>query len=72
MYAALWRALPGPWPVKLVQSLVLALGAVAACFLWVFPAVAPYMPFNSTTVDDQARPTPSVSVSTPVTPTTAR
>ncbi len=26
---------------------------VAACFEWVFPAVAPYMPFNETTVGER-------------------
>lgn len=31
MYAALWRVLPGPWPVRLVT--VLALVAAAAAFL---------------------------------------
>jgi hypothetical protein len=33
-----------------VEALLLALAVVAALFVWVFPAVAPYMPFNETTV----------------------
>ena len=38
-----------------MRALILAVAAVAvlaACFLWVFPAVAPYMPFNETTVGE--------------------
>ena len=50
MYGPLWRALPGPWPVKLVQVLLLALAFVAACFLWLFPLVADRLPFNDNTV----------------------
>mgnify|MGYP001792769009 CR=1 FL=1 len=50
MYATLWRLLPGPWPVKALQCLILLVGVVAVCFLWLFPAVAPYMPFNNNTV----------------------
>lgn len=52
MYAALWRALPGSRGAKAVQSLVLALLVLAVCFVWVFPAVAPQMPFNETTVGE--------------------
>ena len=51
MYAALWRVLPGPRWVKAVQCLVLVLAVVAVCFVWLFPAVAPYMPFNDNTVE---------------------
>ena len=50
MYGALWRLLPGPWPVKVLLSLVLLVLVVAVCFLWLFPAIAPYMPFNGTSV----------------------
>ena len=31
---------------------VAALAVLAVCFLWVFPAVAPFMPFNETTVGE--------------------
>ncbi|MBO1751201.1 hypothetical protein J4G33_05230 [Actinotalea sp. BY-33] len=51
MYGWLWRALPGPTPVRALLVAVLALGVVAACFTWVFPAIAPLMPFNDITVD---------------------
>ena len=50
MYGALWRLLPGPWPVKVLLSLVLLVLVVAVCFLWLFPAIAPYMPFNGNSV----------------------
>ncbi|SDQ22822.1 hypothetical protein SAMN05428996_1183 [Quadrisphaera sp. DSM 44207] len=50
MYGWLWRALPGPVGVRVALALLLALAAVAACFLWVFPAVAPHVPFNDGTV----------------------
>lgn len=52
MYGALWRALPGPGWVRALLLAVLALVVVAVCFQWVFPAAAPYMPFNDTTVGD--------------------
>ena len=52
MYGWLWRALPGPWWLRVLIALVLAVAVVAACFLWVFPAVSPFMPFNDITVDE--------------------
>jgi hypothetical protein len=30
--------------------MLLVVGVVAVCFLWLFPAVAPYMPFNGNSV----------------------
>ena len=50
MYAALWRSLPGPTWARALQCLVLALVVVAVCFLWVFPAVSPLLPFTDSTV----------------------
>jgi len=50
MYGPLWRALPGPWQVKALLCLALFAGVVAACFLWLFPAIATYMPFNGNAV----------------------
>lgn len=50
MYAALWRALPGPLPVKVVQAVLLLALVVAVCFTWLFPAVAPLLPVNDGTV----------------------
>ncbi|WP_336921503.1 hypothetical protein [Aquipuribacter sp. SD81] len=58
MYGALFRALPGPTALRVVQLLVLVLAVVAVCFLWLFPAVAPYVPFNDQTVDAGEAPAP--------------
>jgi len=54
MYGALWRLLPGRWPVKALLSLILFVAVVAVCFLWLFPAIAPLMPFDNNSV--QTRP----------------
>ena len=50
LYSALWRALPGPTPAKALQVLVLLAAVVAFLFLWLFPRIAPSMPFNENTV----------------------
>jgi hypothetical protein len=50
MYGALWRLLPGPRPVKALLSLILVIAVVVVCFLWLFPAIAPLMPFNDNSV----------------------
>ena len=52
MYALIWRILPGPWPVRALLALLLVLGVVYSLFTWVFPAVAPHVPFNDTTVGE--------------------
>jgi hypothetical protein len=39
MYAALWRALPGPVWLRIVLMLLLAAAVVFALFTWVFPWV---------------------------------
>jgi len=50
MYGWLWRHLPGPAWVRVVLLGAAAIVVLGACFGWVFPAVAPLMPFNDTTV----------------------
>jgi len=50
LYGALWRALPGPTAAKALQVLVLLAAVVAFLFLWLFPRIAPSMPFNENTV----------------------
>lgn len=50
MYAVLWRSLPGPWPVKALLALALLAVVVYVLFTWGFPALAPHMPFNDSTV----------------------
>jgi hypothetical protein len=52
MYGWLWRVLPGAAWVRVLTLLVLLAAVVAACFTWIFPAVAPLMPFNDITVDE--------------------
>lgn len=37
MYAALWRALPGAWWIRLLLVILLILGVLAALVFWVFP-----------------------------------
>lgn len=50
MYGPLWRLLPGRRPVKALLSLILVVGVVVLCFLWLFPVIAPFMPFNDNTI----------------------
>ena len=50
MYGSLWRMLPGAWPVKVLLSLILLAVVIVVCFVWVFPAIAPYVPFNGNSV----------------------
>lgn len=51
MYAWIWRHLPGPVPVRLLLVLLALAGVVVVLFGWVFPALAPLMPFNDGTVE---------------------
>ena len=51
MYGFVWRHLPGPLVVRIGLALVLLAAVVAVLFVWVFPTVAPHMPFNNGTVD---------------------
>jgi hypothetical protein len=60
MYVWLWRHLPGPLVVRLLQALVLLAGVVVALFLWVFPWVEAQLPYNDVTVPGpSATTTPS-------------
>ncbi len=52
MYPWIWRHLPGPTPVRLLLAVALVAAVVVVCFGWVFPQVAPYMPFNDNTVGE--------------------
>jgi hypothetical protein len=51
VYGALWRALPGPWIVKLVLLLVLLAAALYALVEWVFPYVNTLVPAPDVTVE---------------------
>jgi hypothetical protein len=65
LYGAIWRALPGPLPVRILLAGVLVLAVVAFCFLWLFPRIAPLMPFNDNTVDPAALRAPTQVVQGP-------
>jgi hypothetical protein len=54
LYAAIWRALPGPLAVRVLLAALLVVAVVAVLFVWVFPRIAPLMPFNDNTVDPSA------------------
>lgn len=51
-YAWFWRVLPGPTPLKALEALVVLVAVIAVLFTWVFPAIAPLMPFTDNTVGD--------------------
>lgn len=51
MYGWLWRVLPGPVWLRLMLALTLLAAVLVILFLWVFPALAPYIPFNDNTVE---------------------
>ncbi|MCI2267102.1 hypothetical protein [Sediminivirga luteola] len=53
MYGLIWRAIPGHWTFKLLICLILIAAAVYALMQYVFPEIAPYMPFNDATLDEE-------------------
>ena len=61
MYAWMWRKLPGPWPVKVLEALVAFAAVVLLLFTVVFPWVEPRLPFNDVTVDDSPTSTSTPS-----------
>jgi hypothetical protein len=50
MYPWIWRHLPGTTMVKAVVAVMLALACVMVLFLWIFPVIAPLLPFQQQTV----------------------
>ena len=46
MYAWLFRLLPGPLWVRILLTVLVLAAIIVALFGWVFPAIAPIMPFN--------------------------
>lgn len=53
MYAALWRALPGPWFLRVLILLVLVAAVLTALVLWVFPLVDQLIVPQDVTVQEQ-------------------
>lgn len=51
MYAALWRSLPGPWPVRLILLLALIALALWALATYVFPWVEEMTVREDVTID---------------------
>lgn len=64
MYEFIWRLLPGNWFVKTIISALLIAGIVFVLMQYVFPVIAPYMPFNDATIEGQAAHGDAVSAST--------
>ena len=59
MYAWIWRKLPGPTAVKVVEALVLLVAVVLLLFTVVFPWLEPRLPFNDVTVDETPTSVPT-------------
>lgn len=51
MYAALFRALPGPAWLRAILFTALLAAAVAALFLWIFPWAETLLPSADLTVE---------------------
>jgi hypothetical protein len=59
IFPFVWRVLPGPTALKVIELLVLLAVVVFALFTWVFPFVAAdILPPPDGTVDTSATPTP--------------
>jgi len=50
MYVWLWRHLPGPLAVKLLQTLILVAAIVVLLLFVVFPWIEPQLPISQVTV----------------------
>jgi hypothetical protein len=59
VYTWIWRHLPGPLPVRLLQALLLVAAVAALLLFVVFPAVEPLLPYSDVTVDTGPLPTPT-------------
>ena len=51
MYGWIWRQLPGPVAVRVLEALALAIALVALLMLVVFPWLAPLLPFADVPTD---------------------
>ena len=49
MYGWIWRHLPGPLPVRIIEALLLISAVVALLLFVVFPWIEPRLPFNQVT-----------------------
>lgn len=53
MYGWLFRHLPGPLWARILLTVVLLAALIVVLFGWVFPAIAPSLPFNDGLVGAQ-------------------
>jgi hypothetical protein len=53
MYVWLWRHLPGPTALRLLQTLLLVAIVVSVLLFVIFPWVEPKLPINKVTVNGQ-------------------
>lgn len=53
MYVWIWRHLPGPLAVKLLQVLVLLVAVSLLLLFVVFPVIEPHLPINQVTVPNR-------------------
>ncbi|WP_434451953.1 hypothetical protein [Lentzea sp. E54] len=51
MYSWIWRHLPGPLFVRVIEAVVLVVGIVALLMFVVFPWAEPKLPFNNVTTE---------------------
>ncbi|WP_228509290.1 hypothetical protein [Curtobacterium sp. VKM Ac-2865] len=59
IFPFVWRVLPGPTALKVIELLLLVAVVVFALFTWVFPFIAAdILPPPDGTVDTSATPTP--------------
>ena len=49
MYGWIWRLLPGPLYLRIIEAVVLVVGIVVLLMFVVFPWVEPKLPFNNVT-----------------------
>ncbi|MFB9906574.1 hypothetical protein [Allokutzneria oryzae] len=49
MYGWIWRHLPGPLPVRIIEALLLVSAVIALLLFVVFPWIEPRLPFNQVT-----------------------
>lgn len=49
VYGWIWRQLPGPVGVRVVEALALVVAVVALLLFVVFPWLSPLLPFNNVT-----------------------
>ncbi|WP_170067916.1 hypothetical protein [Lentzea guizhouensis] len=51
MYSWIWRHLPGPLFLRVIEAVVLVLAVVALLMFVVFPWAEPLLPFNNVTTE---------------------